>query len=134
MAFMQPLYDSYAVTTRPASLTDPRCNPIIADVRKLPERILMVIPPIDILVHEQLTFVERVKDDIERLGKEGKGREVEAMVVDGAFHGWLELPDWIIKKVIGRETRMEVFERCVEVVKEVHERHGLVLDAQEGEK
>ena len=126
---MQPLYDSYAVTTRPASNADPRCNPIIADVEKLPDRVLMVIPPVDILVHEQVTFVERVTGDIATLRTEGKGegRELEVVMPEGAFHAWLELPEWIIRRVIGRETRREVFERCAKVVREVHKKYGFVL-------
>ena len=129
---MQPLYDSYAVTTRPDNVTDPRCNPIIADVEMLPEKVLMVVPPVDILVHEQLTFAERVKADIEKLRKQGKGlgRSIETIVQEGCFHGWLELPEWIIRRVIGRETRREVFERCAEVVREVHEKNGFVLGSE----
>lgn len=80
----------------------------------------MVVPTIDILLHEQLTFVERVKQDIESLGERGKGRRVEAMVMEGCFHGWLELPSGIVKE----EKRTEVFERCVAVVREVHRREG----------
>ena len=124
LSFMLPLYDSYAVTTRPASLTDSRCNPILASAHKLPEKVLMVIPTIDILVHEQLTFVERVKGDIEKTGEEGKDREIEAMVMKGCFHGWLELPSGVIRE----ETRKQVFERAVEVIKEVHRGEGFVVD------
>ena len=95
----------------------------------------MVIPPVDILVHEQVTFVERVRGDIERLQKEGRGegRRIEVVMPEGAFHAWLELPEWIIRRVIGRETRREVFERCAEVVREVHGKYGFVLgDLKDG--
>jgi acetyl esterase/lipase len=125
IAFMLPLYDSYGLPTRPASLTDPRCNPILAEATKLPRRVLMIIPTIDILLHEQLTFVERVKDDIEKLGREGEGRTMEAMIMDDCFHGWLELPSIVIKE----ETRQRVFERSVEVIREVQRREGWDFDA-----
>ena len=73
----------------------------------------MVVPTRDILVHEQLSFVERVK---------AEGREIEVMLMKGCFHGWLELPG----AVVGEETRRRVFERCVEIVREVHGEYGFV--------
>ena len=54
-------------------------NPIIADIKTPPENTLLIIPSIDILLVEQLTFVERVKADI----------EAEGMIVgQGGWKGW----------------------------------------------
>ncbi len=93
----------------------------------------MVIPTIDVLVKEQLEFVERVNSELDVAGRwsggegggegegdgEGKvGEKIEAMVVEGAFHGWLELPT----RVVGEESRQKVFERCLEVLKQAYAR------------
>ena len=45
-------------------MENPRLSPIVADIDTLPENMLLIIPAIDILLHEQLTFVERVKKDL----------------------------------------------------------------------
>ena len=41
---------------------------IVVDIKTLPDNMLLIIPSIDILLVEQLTFVERVKADIEAEG------------------------------------------------------------------
>jgi hypothetical protein len=50
---------------------------------------LLIIAGIDILLHEQLMFVERVKRDLAERGQDGK-RRVEGKVFENGFHGWLE--------------------------------------------
>lgn len=62
-------------------------NPTIADIKALPDNMLLIIPSIDILLVEQPTFVERVKADIEAEGDDGWLRRVEGMVFEGCFHG-----------------------------------------------
>ena len=64
--------------------------PIVADIKTLPDNMLLIIPSIDILLVEQLTFLERVKADIEAEGDDGRPRRVEGMVFEDCFHGWLE--------------------------------------------
>jgi hypothetical protein len=46
-----------------------------------------VIGAVDILLHEQLTFAERLKKEIEA---EGDGRRLQIRVFDEGFHGWLD--------------------------------------------
>lgn len=50
---------------------------------------LLIIAGIDILAHEQLIFVDRIRKDIDERDKGGR-RRVEAKVYDKGFHGWLE--------------------------------------------
>lgn len=132
-----PLYDAYSAPGRPANLVDPRCNPILAPVEKLPQRILMCIAETDILVRENLEFVDRVNMDIEEMEGRGKGKgkgnecKVEGWVVKDSFHGWLEVPAWILRKVKvkkdGRdleEVRTEVFGRCGDLIREVYREGG----------
>jgi hypothetical protein len=70
-------------------MTNPRLSPIVAELDTLPKDILLVIAAIDILAHEQLTFVERVKREIEeRGGEEVTGRRVVAKLFEKGFHGW----------------------------------------------
>lgn len=82
-----PLYDSYPRLARQAHMQDARLSPVVMDVGRVPEDILMVIPGIDILVHEQETFAERI-------GRESRERRlvrrVEVLKIDEAFHGWIE--------------------------------------------
>jgi acetyl esterase/lipase len=119
MAFMIPLYDSYPAPVRAENINNPRMSPIIAEVEKLPERMLLIVPAIDILVHEQLTFVERVKKEITEQGLHG--RECEAKVVDGAFHGWLELP--ILPKA-WQEKKDASYEMAIDFLRETHTKYG----------
>lgn len=88
-SFLLPLYDAYAGPSRKENMRNPRLHPIIAEKNTLPKDILFIVPEIDILVHEQLTFVERLKREIEEAGEESE-RKVEARVVEKAFHGWIE--------------------------------------------
>lgn len=89
MAVLLPLYDSYAGSVRQAHMHDTRLNPILKPIEDLPANILLVIPGIDILVHEQLSFVERVKAELKASGLEHE-RAVEGVVFEKAFHGWFE--------------------------------------------
>jgi acetyl esterase/lipase len=88
MAFMMPMYDSYAESVRQGNMENPRMSPILASVDYLPENMFVWVAGIDILVHEQTTFVERVKAD---LAKDPKydGRRVEMGIDEKGFHGYL---------------------------------------------
>lgn len=88
--FLLPLIDSYAAPARAANLKNPRFSPYVTSVETLPESMLLVVAHLDILVHEQLTFVERVKEEWSKTpGSEGK--KIEALYVEKpmAFHGYL---------------------------------------------
>jgi hypothetical protein len=49
---------------------------------------LFIVAGIDILMHEQLNFVERIRKEAEAEGD--TDRSAEARVWDKGFHGWLE--------------------------------------------
>lgn len=84
LAFLLPLLDAYAGSegVREANGENPRLHPGLAEAGALPERMLLVVPTVDILVKEQLVFVERLRGE----GKEG----VDSLVVEGQWHGWVE--------------------------------------------
>ncbi|GJC83634.1 lipase 2 [Colletotrichum liriopes] len=75
-------------------------------------------PAIDILVQEQLMFVERVKNEREEKGKSGSS--IEAVFVEEAFHGWLEVPN----SVIPMEKKMTMLDKGLELVKHTHTQYG----------
>jgi hypothetical protein len=90
-AVLLPLMDAYGASGRINHSNDPRFRPILARLNTLPNDILLIVPTIDMLVHEQLTFVERLKKDTKQNPTErGKGRRVEAVVIEKGFHGWIE--------------------------------------------
>ncbi|KAF4875370.1 Lipase 2 [Colletotrichum siamense] len=91
LAFMLPLYDSYAAPAKAKNWDNARMSPYLASEETLPERMLLVVAAIDITIHEQLTFVERVKKEREDKGKDGES--VEAFYLENAFHGCLEAPN-----------------------------------------
>src|ERR1700749_4316820 len=82
-AVLLPLIDAYGASGRINHSNDPRFRPILAQLNTLPNDILLIVPSIDILVHEQLSFVERLKEDIMQNPIEReKGRTVEAVVIE----------------------------------------------------
>ena|ERR1700712_1408826 len=89
LAFLIPLFDAYAAPARAENLKNPRLSPIVASLETLPENMLFVIPTIDILLHEQLTFVERLQQELAKDPKQSK-RRIESKIVEGQFHGYLE--------------------------------------------
>lgn len=70
-------------------------SPAIKPIENLPANLLLIIPSIDILLHEELTFVERVKKEIRDAGLENE-RAVEGVTFEKAFHGWFECEQCII--------------------------------------
>lgn len=84
MAFLLPLFDSYAGPVREREMGNPRTSPFLRRVEDLPRDILLVVPALDILVKEQLEFVERLRGE---LG--GESRRVETLYVEKGFHGYL---------------------------------------------
>jgi hypothetical protein len=87
-AVLLPLYDLYAGSSRAQHLNNPRLNPVLAARETLPERILLVVPGVDILVAEQTAFAERVNGE-DRAGRREKPR-VELIMDEKGFHGYLE--------------------------------------------
>ncbi|OAL45069.1 alpha/beta-hydrolase [Pyrenochaeta sp. DS3sAY3a] len=123
-AFLMPLYDVYGGTEREQLTNEARLHVTLAERRVLPGRMLVVVAEIDILREEQMGMVERLEREREG-GEGGKGEvevEVEVIDVKGGFHGFLELPSFVLEK-----ERMMVFERSVEVIREVHRKNGFDL-------
>ena len=85
---MFPLFDSYATEARKQHFHDPRLSPMIAERYTLPEKILLVVPGLDILVHEQMEFADwKNTEDMQ------EGRitpRIEVLYDAKAFHGYLE--------------------------------------------
>lgn len=82
-----PLYDAYPRRARQDHMEDARLSPAVMDVSRVPRDVLMVIPGIDILVHEQEMFVERIRKES---GERGLDKRVEVLKIEEAFHGWME--------------------------------------------
>lgn len=97
LSFLQPLFDAYAGPRRLQEMHNPLMSPIIADIETLPEDMLFVIPTLDILFEEQITLVERLKQDAAMLQrfdqmhrKTTPQYNVESMIFENQIHGWLE--------------------------------------------
>ncbi|KAF2102044.1 alpha/beta-hydrolase [Rhizodiscina lignyota] len=97
LSFLMPLFNAYARLAPPGHGNDPRLHPVIAELETLPRNLLLIIGEIDILLHEQLTFVQRLKGEIEEAERAGgargeavRGRKVESVLYEKGFHGWLE--------------------------------------------
>jgi acetyl esterase/lipase len=88
LAFLTPLYDAYGGVEREKHRQDSRLHPILAPKEGLPEKMFFALAGIDILLHEQLSLVERLRGEIDEDGDEG--RVVETLVIENGFHGFLE--------------------------------------------
>ena len=85
LAFLEPLWDAYAGTQREANRAVQRCHPCLARRNDLPADVLFVCAGIDILLHEQLEFVNKLKREWER-----EDGSLEVVVVEKGFHGFVE--------------------------------------------
>lgn len=84
-----PLMDAYAERAREEHKDDPRLSPMLARMETLPPDVLLIVPAVDILVHEQLTFARRIREEIDAdFHGMGKGRSFESVVYEDGFHGW----------------------------------------------
>lgn len=141
LSVMQPLFDAYAAQARNAHIEDPRLSPILARRETLPDRILMMIPGVDILVEEQTSFAERINAEDEKDGRLNQPR-IKTIIEPEMFHGWLEgmfitlssavtalpthyangssVPDTVIKK----EVKERAFAQATLFLQEVYESHG----------
>lgn len=66
-AVLFPLMDAYAERARKGHMEDPRMSPMLAKLETLPKDVLLIVPGVDILVHEQLTFAERIGGRLRRI-------------------------------------------------------------------
>jgi hypothetical protein len=113
-------------------------SPAIASIETLPEHMLLVVPGTDILVHEQLKFVERVKDEIARdPAIAHAGRRVEALFVERGFHGYLGCEShttvvsgqWLTRYavpnlVVSQEQKDQAFNAGVDFIRDIYSKHG----------
>ncbi|KAJ1322868.1 acetyl esterase [Microdochium nivale] len=120
--WLYPLFDAYASRARAANRTNPRFSPLQAPLGTLPRSMLLVVPHIDPLVQEQLLFAERVKREMGE-PRPGEDREGSAVAVDvlyvehpRAFHGYLNLPAWIV----GQQLHDQAFDAGVGLIRRVH--------------
>lgn len=122
MGFLMPLFDSYPSKARTDHLDDPRLSPVLAKRATMPDRMLMVIPMIDILVAEQMDFVQSMREQHVKSGGNCEGEENWLQVVEEeeGFHGYLELPD----VVIPQEMKARAFAPAIALLKDVYTKHG----------
>ncbi|KAM0724217.1 hypothetical protein Q7P37_000099 [Cladosporium fusiforme] len=113
-----PLYDAYAAGCGRDRKSDPRLSPIFKSAKDLPQDLLLIVPAIDILVHEQLSFVERLKEEA-ATRRDDNGNRIEAVMFDKGFHGWLEVPSAIIDN---RGDREKAFGAAIDFIMEAHRR------------
>ncbi|KAK3380905.1 alpha/beta hydrolase fold-domain-containing protein [Podospora didyma] len=122
-AVFAPLLDAYPAPVRGANMDNPRMSPILASIDRLPENMFVFVAGVDILVHEQTAFVERVKADLAKEpGQTASGRKVEMGFDEKGFHGYLNLPDMIIP----HERKQKAFGPAVRFIKDVHVKHGFL--------
>ncbi|KAF2819621.1 alpha/beta-hydrolase [Ophiobolus disseminans] len=114
-----PLFDVYAGEERAKHLEDAKLHPILAGKDVVPRDVLVVGAEIDVLLAEQVDFVKRLKREV---GDESE-RRIEIVIVEGAFHGFMELPSFILEK-----ERVEIFERSIAFIKEAHKKAGYEID------
>ncbi|KAB8068558.1 Alpha/Beta hydrolase protein [Aspergillus leporis] len=63
LAFVLPLMDAYAGPEREKYRDSPLLHPILADIESMPRNMLFIAGKVDILLHEQTVFVNRLKDE-----------------------------------------------------------------------
>lgn len=117
LAVLLPLYDAYAGPVRAKNMANPRMSPALAARETLPDRILLVVAGLDILVAEQMAFAERVNREDQQGGESGR---VDVFYDEEAFHGYLELPDAVVKK----QVKDRAFDRGIAALREAYARHG----------
>ncbi|KAF1810921.1 putative lipase/esterase family protein [Eremomyces bilateralis CBS 781.70] len=129
LGFLQELYDTYASDAKKECPEDPRCNPIFAPLDDLPRNILLQIPKIDILLHEQTVFVERLRNEARGRGElledgeedlEGNKRRIMANFYEKGFHGWVELS----KTMVDQESWTMATESSFDFINEVNGANG----------
>lgn len=116
-----PLFDAYAAPARAKHSKDPRLSPVLSQKESLPKRILLVVPGIDILVAEQTEFAERINN-------EDGSREVQRVEIlheKDLFHGYLEVPDIVVK----RDIKHRAYDKAIQVFKETHREYDWTWNA-----
>ncbi|EEH34084.2 hypothetical protein PAAG_05133 [Paracoccidioides lutzii Pb01] len=127
LSFLLPLFDVYADSAQSRKLEDPLLNPIIADIRTLPRKMLFIVAGADILLHEVTNFVEHLQKEAELLNSkeidmaDSTGRyEIQSMVFEGQIHGWLDLMSFMIDENI----RIQALNAAYDFIRRIHAGSG----------
>lgn len=89
-AVLFPLFDSYGAQARVnGHMDDPRLSPVLAPRETLPERMLLCVAGIDILLAEQMEFANRINEEDKKDGDWERPR-VEVFLEEKGFHGYHE--------------------------------------------
>ncbi|KAK0388176.1 hypothetical protein NLU13_4421 [Sarocladium strictum] len=124
-AVLMPLFDAYPAAARKDHLDDPRLSPILADRKTLPGRMLMVIAAVDILVAEQMEFVQRMREQhAAEPQSDADGDWLQVIIEDDGFHGYLEVPDFFVSK----EIKARASDPAVTLLREVYEEFGWIWE------
>ncbi|KAG5798321.1 hypothetical protein H9Q69_002647 [Fusarium xylarioides] len=116
-----PLFDAYAAPVRAKNFEDPRLSPILSEKETLPERVLLVVPGIDILVAEQTEFAKRINNEDGKI----EVQRVEILHEKDLFHGYLEVPDIVVK----RDVKHRAYDKAIKVLKETHRKYDWTWNA-----
>ncbi|KAK6441730.1 hypothetical protein LTR95_002038 [Oleoguttula sp. CCFEE 5521] len=121
--WLMPLFDAYALPARAGGGSDSRLNPILKHTDELPRDMLFINAGIDILLAEQLALVSRVQRDLKEDGSvTGRRRRIVAKTFDKGFHGWLELPSWVIAN---ERDKTEAFDAAIGFLVEARQRRNV---------
>ncbi|KAG8528314.1 uncharacterized protein KY384_007231 [Bacidia gigantensis] len=121
LSFMMPLFDAYAGPARAKEKANSRLSPIVAPYLTLPPHIFMIVPEIDILFNEQVTFLRRVLTEIEEdPGIKDSERSIKAMFFEKGFHGWINLPSFLV----GDADKKAAFGAACNFIQDIHRNHG----------
>lgn len=104
LSFMEELFASYPGPDRAITGKSPRMNPKLAPLHTLPNRMLIVMPRLDILCKEILDFGARVDEECKQTG--GTEHSLHIECVPDAFHGYLERKFGEIKSQAGLEKQL----------------------------
>ncbi|KAK1751411.1 Alpha/Beta hydrolase protein [Echria macrotheca] len=118
-SFLLPLFDSYPGPVRDRELNNPRMSPYLAKLDDLPENMLLVVPAVDILVYEQLSFAKRLTEEMGE-SEDYAGRSVGTLYVEKGFHGYLGVPSPPGPK----ELKDQAWNAGVKFIQDAHRKHG----------
>ena len=119
LAFLLPLFDAYGASAQQKDPASKRANPClrhnVLDLAALPENMLFIVAGVDILLQEQVEFIPALESSIAGSGREEHNLiKVESEVYEGGFHGWLELPDYVLRRPRFKVVKYQALERAGE--------------------
>lgn len=150
MAFLQPLFDTYAGPNRVRDIDNPLLHPTLADINTLPQNMLFIVGGADILRDETTSTTEKLETEAEAINQsrqvskttdtpDGSAIVVRTDVYEGQIHGWLESTiDHVLffdrevlltvnvvpSFAIDVNTRTKAFSDAIEFLRNVHQAYG----------